>query len=204
MDLIRVERELKKRTAYQYVWGRKQNDKWDKQTNFIYTTYSFEKLLYHTNSYNSNLKNYALNRWFNFWSAKAIEHIFCSHNLVKPEKNNYHQTIDFYIDKIPFDHKSTVYPKAYKQTVNKAKENENKLILWLYTHQSREQRMHLKNRLFLVFYNRNSQEHWKLKAEIGLIQLEVVNYLDRFSKHTLHKISVNNSKVVSDIIWIVK
>ena len=45
MDLTRVERELKKRLLYQYKWGRKQSDLWDRNTNFIYKIYSFELLL---------------------------------------------------------------------------------------------------------------------------------------------------------------
>ena len=45
MDLLRVETELKKRLAFPYNWGRKQSDDWDAKTSFIYTTYTFEKLL---------------------------------------------------------------------------------------------------------------------------------------------------------------
>ena len=63
MDLERVEKELKKRLEFQYKWGRKQADDWDKKTNFIYKTYSFNRLLETTSSMPIELKNYALNRW---------------------------------------------------------------------------------------------------------------------------------------------
>lgn len=45
MDLVRLENELKKRWKYPYRWGRKQSNNWDRMTNFIYKTYSFELLL---------------------------------------------------------------------------------------------------------------------------------------------------------------
>ena len=34
IDLQRLERELKKRLAYPYSWGRKQSDSWDRETHF--------------------------------------------------------------------------------------------------------------------------------------------------------------------------
>ena len=45
LDLTQVEKELKKRLDYPYKWGRKQNNFFDKQTNFIYKTFPFENLL---------------------------------------------------------------------------------------------------------------------------------------------------------------
>jgi len=77
MDLLLIEAELKKRLVYPYQWGQKQNNQFDKQTRFIYSIFYFNKLLdrieqqfSHLNDYASYF-NYALNRWYNFWSAKA-------------------------------------------------------------------------------------------------------------------------------------
>ena len=36
MNYLLLEEELKKRTKLDYFWGRKQDDDFDKQTNFIY------------------------------------------------------------------------------------------------------------------------------------------------------------------------
>ena len=83
MDLNRVERELKKRLQYPYNWGRKQSNSWDTDTNFIYKTYTFESLLKQTHEFDQQLKDYALNRWYNFWSAMAAEDIFASHGDVE-------------------------------------------------------------------------------------------------------------------------
>ena len=45
LDLIQIEGELKKRLTYPYKWGRKQNDEFDRLTNFVYRTSSFEEIL---------------------------------------------------------------------------------------------------------------------------------------------------------------
>ena len=66
MDLLRVEKELKKRWIFPYKWGRKQNDTWDKNTNFIYKTYTFEALEKQLANSEQNLKDYAMNRWYNY------------------------------------------------------------------------------------------------------------------------------------------
>ena len=44
-ELVFIEKELKKRLGYPYKWGRKQNDEFDKLTNFIYRTPTFEAVL---------------------------------------------------------------------------------------------------------------------------------------------------------------
>ncbi len=203
MDLERVERELKKRWSIPYSWGRKQCDDWDKETNFIYTTYSFASLLRKSEQLSDELRNYAFNRWYNFWSAMAIEYIFTLNPIVKANKNRYDKLVDFAIEDIPFDHKTSVFPRGFLKSFEYAKENEKELIRWLYEHQSQQGRKHLKNRLYVVLYDRNNQ-HWKLKAEISLIKEYIENYLDNFDKEKLCQINIEESQALSDIIWINK
>jgi len=97
MDLERLERELKNRLPYGYNWGKKQDDSWDAITNFIYTTYSVAKLLERCRGLDSKIRDYAFNRWFNFWSAMGVEDIFCSHPNVVANKNKYDKLVDFQI-----------------------------------------------------------------------------------------------------------
>ena len=47
-DLIQIEKELKKRLAYPYKWGRKQNDDFDRLTNFVYRIPTFDEVLKET------------------------------------------------------------------------------------------------------------------------------------------------------------
>ena len=202
MDLARVERELKKRCAFDYKWSRKQGDDWDKETNFIYSTYSFRALQHYSKHLPEELEQYAWNRWLNFWSAKAIETIFCQHKLVTKERNPYHKFIDFYLASMPFDHKSTVFPKAFSLSVEKAKSNPKQFITWLYNHQSKQQRFHLQNRLFLVFVDETNEDHWKLKAEIALIETTINEYLHSFSINKLHQLKTKRKSIFSDLIWV--
>jgi len=201
MDLLRVERELKKRLAYQYKWGRKQSNSWDSDTNFIYQTYSFESLLRKTENFNQELRDYALNRWYNFWSAMAAEDIFASHNNVMANKNSYDKLVDFTIDNIPFDHKTSIFPKGFNKSYEYAKENEKELIQWLYDNQSQQGRKHLKNRLFIIMYDQNAQ-HWKMKSEIMTMKTKIDEYVQLFDKTKLKNFTFNNEKILSDIIWI--
>lgn len=211
MDLEKLEKELKKRFSYPYVWGGKQNDGFDKLTNFIYKIDSFEELLnriedeFKSNSNYNDLKNYALNRWYNFWSAKAIETIFCNHELVKPHENPRNKFIDFYIDSIPFDHKTTVFPKGFKNSIPYAIDHKKVVIDWLYKNQSKQQRQHFKNRLYIVLIDFNNQnEHWKLKAEIAWLKRKISTYLTNFEHSKLQTLSFEDSIVKADIIWAIK
>ncbi len=202
MDLERVERELTKRTSIPYKWGRKQTNIWDKKTNFIYKTYSVKRLMEIMDTLNSQEKNYALNRWFNFWSAMAVEHIFCSHQIVKPNTNSYDRLIDFSINAIPFDHKTSIFPKGFGKSYTYAKNNKKELIEWLYENQSQENRKHLKNRLYIVLFDAKNYKHWELKAKISLLKIQIDNYIMNFNSKNLIHLTFNNETVVSDIIWI--
>ena len=203
MNLARVEQELKKRLDYPYIWGRKQSNSWDYDTNFIYKTYSFESLLRKTENFDQALKDYALNRWYNFWSAMAVEYIFASHENVEPNKNSYDKLMDFKINNIPFDHKTSVFPKGFKKSYQYAKEHDAELISWLYENQSQQGRKHLKNRLFIVLYD-SKNEHWKMKSEIMLLKKEIDTYVVNFSKDQLHIFDFGEGSVYSDILWIRK
>ena len=202
MDLERVENELKKRIIHPYKWGRKQSNDWDIKTNFIYTTYSFKRLIQQTDLLNQDLKDYALNRWYNYWSAMAAESIFETHRKVTANKNKYDKLVDFKINNIPFDHKTTVFPKGFNKSFDYAINHKKELITWLYNNQSQEGRKHLKNRLFLILYDKKNQNHWKLKSEIVLLKTEIDKYVIHFSKDNLIKLNFGKGDLLSDIIWV--
>lgn len=211
MNYELLEKELKKRVKFPYNWGRKQSDSFDKKTNFIYQINCFDTLQikiatsFKNNTDFSDLKNYAFNRWYNFWSAKAIEDIFCESSIVKPHLNSKDKFTDFHINSIPFDSKTTVFPKGFKKSVPYAITHKKELIEWLYANQSQQQRKHFKNRLFIVLVDFDSQSaHWKLKAEIGWLKSLISTYLTNFECTNLSTFSFNNSEVYADIIWAIK
>jgi len=211
MNYELLEKELKKRTKYQYNWGRKQSDSFDKKTNFIYRIDCFDKLTHKIETTFKNdsdfsfLKNYTLNRWYNFWSAKAVENIFCENKIVQPHLNSKDKFTDFYINSIPFDHKTTVFPKGFKKSIPYAITHKEELIKWLYTNQSQQQRKHFKNRLFVVLVNfQDETEHWKLKAEIGWLKSLISTYLTNFDSRKLTNLTIEKSEIKADIIWAIK
>jgi hypothetical protein len=209
-ELLQIEKELKKRLAYPYKWGRKQNDEFDKLTNFIYRISSFEEVLneienkFRSDKEHQNISNYALNRWYNFWSAQAVEKIFCSLPNVTPALDEKDRLVDFSIDGFTFDHKTSIFPKNFPYTIDEAIKRTNELIIWLYKNQSQQQRKHLKNRLFIVLYS-SGREHWKLKSEISWLKERIEKYMEGFNPHFLLKFPLEeNHDTISDVIWAIR
>lgn len=209
-SLIKIETELKKRLIYSYKWGRKQNDQFDNATNFIYHISSFEDLLkeietkFKTGDNYQDYFNYTLNRWYNFWSAQCVEQIFCSLPGVKPALDEKDKLIDFTINGVTFDHKTSVFPKNFPHKIEDAIKHTEELIKWLYKNQSQQKRKHLKNRLFIVLCSQ-SGEHWKLKAEISWLKERIEKYMSGFNPDYLMKFEFEKGKTaISDIIWAIK
>ena len=209
-QLTEIETELKKRLVYPYKWGQKQNDSFDKQTNFIYHTFKFEELLkeiekrFKTNKDYDSYFNYSINRWYNFWSAQAVEDVFCSLPNVKPARDSKDKLVDFTIQGDAFDHKTSIFPKNFPYKIDEAIKKTDELIRWLYKHQSQQQRKHLKNRLFIVLYNETG-EHWKLKAEVMWLKERIEKYMIGFNPHFLLKFNFEKNKTtISDVIWAIR
>jgi len=214
LKLTTLEKELKKRLIYPYYWGRYQNNTWDKSTRYIYKTFHFNDLITQIKVHFNLLKpdtsfveyfNYAINRWYNFWSAKAVEQMFTVMPDVKSETNHFNKEVDFYIHGIPFDHKTSIFPKGYTKQINEAVKNPDDLSLWLYKNQSHQGREHFKNRLFVVLYQKDGK-HWQLKAELNLIKNNVEKYVKNFMADNLicHNFKAEKDRTLTDIIFVIK
>ncbi|MBE0538974.1 MAG: hypothetical protein IH620_04625 [Ignavibacterium sp.] len=208
--LFEIESELKKRLAHPYKWGQKQNDSFDKQTNFIYHTFMFDNLLKEIDNKFKSEKNfdlyfnYTINRWYNFWSAQAVEKVFCSLPNVQAALDDKDKLVDFTIQGVSFDHKTSIYPKNFPYKINEAIKKTEDLIKWLYKNQSQQQRNHLKNRLFVVLYAYDG-EHWKLKSEIAWLKERIEKYMLGFNPHYLLKFNFEKDKeTISDVIWAIR
>lgn len=209
-SLSEIENELKKRLIHPYNWGQKQNDNFDKQTNFIYHAFLFKDILKEINQRFKSEKeydlyfNYSINRWYNFWSAQAVENIFCSLPNVKPALDSKDRLVDFTIQGEAFDHKTSIFPKGFPYKIEEAIKKTDELIEWLYKNQSQQQRKHLKNRLFIVLYAHNG-EHWKLKSEISWLKERIEKYMVGFNPNYLLKFNLEERKpTLADVIWAIK
>ena len=211
LDLNTSEKELKKRWELPYIWGRKQNDEWDKYSGFIYEIWEWELLKAKIKEVSREKKldekeflNYCSNRWYNFLSARAVEKIFSNLQGVVPAENSKNKLVDFYLQGISFDLKTSVFPANYTPGLSYAQTNPEKLILWLYENQSGQQRKHLENRLFLIVHSRDGH-HWKLKAELNWLKDLITNYIKGFKAKNLIELELQPGKTTfSDIIWAIK
>ena len=221
ISFVSLEKELKKRVAIPYEWrGKKQNNTDDKRSNFIYKTpfFAYIKNKIQNERY-KDLSDYVLNRWYNFWSAKAVESIFVQHKNISAEKDIKNKYSDFsiydeYLDaSFAFDHKTTVLPKCFEKKVldflqkNSAKDLhvfDEEIINWLYENQSQEQRKHWRNRFFVVLVDSQKKEHWKIKSELVFLYEKISEYLKKFTINDCVQFVHNEKKVYSCVFWIVK
>lgn len=209
LNLNYWEKELKKRGEHPYRWGTKQTDALDQLTKFIYQTHQFTDLLELLNSIShqdysrQQIFDYALNRWYNFHSAMCVEAIFAKNPIVSKAQNSYNKEKDFFIENIPFDLKTTVFPKKITLNWEATKGAPKELAKWLYIHQSSQGRFHIKNRLFIVLNGKN-QLHWKMKAELTLIKQNVEAYLQDFHVSKLIKLTYSEGFVFTDVIFVSK
>ncbi len=203
--LTQIEAELQARVAgYPYTaWGRQQNNAWDERTRFIYDTPTWEKLQQKVTRLEKSLADYAVNRWFNFWSARAVEKIFGALPGVTPQLNPYDRLVDFSIQNIQFDHKTTVFPEEYPYSPEFAQAYRAHLIRWLYRHQSKQQRYHRRNRLFIVLCASDG-EHWKLRAEVNSLGEVIRRYVANFQPANLAKITLGRDEILADLIWFIR
>ena len=208
MNLPAIENELKKRCKHEYRWFRKQNNSWDNLSSFIYKTSNWDKLneqialiIASENLDEKEFFQYCSNRWYNFWSAMVVEHIFAEINGVIPHKNPKNRKIDFNCFGKDFDLKTSVFPRGFNHSLEFSKNNPKELISWLYRNQSKQSRFHLENRLFLIVFAGNGQ-HWKLKAEISFLKQVVEKYVATFETSQLKEFKFQQGKTTfSDIIW---
>jgi hypothetical protein len=210
MNIQEREQELRRRLAYPYQWGGVQNNRRDRATDFVYETPRFEDFLgrvrhrFEGNPQYDAWFNYALNRWYNYWSAKAVEEIFCALERVTPAKDDKDRLVDFKIGRTRFDHKTSIFPVGFGHSLGYARNHPTELIEWLYNNQSQERRRHLKNRLFIILYAHDGQ-HWRLKAEITWLRTLIQAYVRDFQLSRVYRFSFDSkATTLADIIWAVK
>jgi hypothetical protein len=189
--------ELQTALKYMNANWQMQNNYLDSATKFIYESDTIDAIKHHCKQYNIEL-NYALHRWYNFNCAKIHEDIFIKFGAQK-EQDPYHKTIDFYLLDVPFDLKTTYFPKAIKAKSNynlTSRNGKNNLIQWLYVNQSKQGRFHLENRLFIVCENLEN------KSDFDTIENKVKQFVDFSKENGFNKICFENKGIYSDIIWI--
>jgi hypothetical protein len=189
------EEDIKCALNYIAEQWQKQNDELDKLTKFVYEIDNLDFIITICKKKDIDL-NYALHRWYNFQCACHHEFLFCKNSAVK-EENTKHLTIDFYINNVPFNLKTLVYPKKFEQNLDLSRrENKNKLIRWFYENLLKENGQHFENRLFLVCQTLEN------KSDFATIEQKIKAFLDFSNKNGFNKIEINNRLIFSDIIWI--
>jgi hypothetical protein len=174
------------RVAATVPWGRVQDDAWDGLSRFIYRVRSAagarqqaERVAAEHGLDRTAFVQYALRRWYCFWGARMAELLFLQHPGVEPGPPRHHE-IDFTIDGMPFDLKTSEVPRVFLGSVNDLATNPGKLASWLYEHQSREGRYHSANRLFLLLVDPDEPESaWRLRGDVGALRRAIDRFMAR-------------------------
>ncbi len=207
MTITALEAELRARHALPYRWGQLQNNAFDQRTRFVYDERTWPGLLARLARHAAEpdyaaLCDYAANRWYNHWSARAVEHFFSESARVTPAENARDRLKDFFLDGIPFDHKTSVWPRQYPGTLAQAQADPADLIRWLYQNQSREGRYHTENRLFLVLHAPDGA-HWRLKADLFRLRAAIRAFLAEPKLLTVSIETKNGRReITSAVIWV--
>lgn len=95
-----------------------------------------------------------------------------------------------------------------KEVVWESMHNPKVLIKWLYENQG-EMRFGAENRIFLILVDTTDMsQSWKMKRAFSLIEPQVNDYLDSFTKHSLKKVDFvfkhNQYQSLSDVIFVIK
>lgn len=183
-----------------------QDNKNDMSTNFIYNAESLDECLDLIEKNKVN-KDYALHRWYNYYTSVQCEYLFCDYGAVHEEDKKNHD-VDIYINNIPFDVKLTVYPKALSERPFNLRQRtgKNQMIQWFYTHQSQGKRKQLLNRLYVVCDGNNSEENLRMKSDFELLRKYIRSFMNYTSENGFNQIDIIDNQVTyhlySDIIYV--
>lgn len=204
MDLAFLESQLKERWYLSIPWNFKFDMRMEPEIHFIYKNTDFGEILKQAAALPAPFEQYAINRWYNFWSNKALVYIFSQHPSVQTKKNIYNEIDSISFNSIDFRVGGYVYPNQFARTLRYALLHKEELLYWLYRRMRKNHRRDIKNEIFVIFYQRNG-EHWRLKAELGLIEKVVFNFLNEFDVHRVLRLHLNENKTsYAEIVWCMK
>ncbi len=204
MDLIGLEKELQKRWVLPYNFNFKFDFNLEAKINFVYTVSDFDEVLRQIGPLPESLKQYAVNRWYNYWSNKGLNQIFSEHPDCEPVYNQYEEVEAVTIQNTLFRIKLHVFPNQFANTLRYALRHKEELIYWLYRKIKRHSIQEIPNQIFVILYQRDG-EHWKLKAELSKLKEIVDNYLNEFDIHRTVRVHIiDNTVNYADTLWFIQ
>ena len=184
-EIERIARQLG-RVVQDVPWGRIQNDAWDGLCPFIFRLRTFDSVRTKAEEVagqhaldSLTFTQYALRRWYCFWGARLAEQLFVRHPNVRPGPARDHE-VDFTIDGVPFDLKTSELPRAFANRPEDLVQNPAEAADWFYRRQSRQRRFHAANRLFLVLHDPAfPDEAWRLRADVAALRARIDAFLGK-------------------------
>ncbi len=203
LNLNQLEKELRKRLSRPEIWHYKYLPQFEEQIEFVYQIPKFSEVESKLHTLPREVRQYGLNRWYNYWSLQAIYQIFAEHPKVKRPARESEKGDLLTIQYTDFLIKPLVFPAAFSRTLRYAIGHKEELLYWLYRKFIYRPQRSGQNAIFLIFYHRNG-EHWKLKAQLSNIRNTIHSYLNSFDLYRLHRIHFpDNRFFYSDVLWFI-
>jgi len=185
-------------------WGAIQNDKTDAKIN-MFRYASFQALEAALKPFDDSVKNYFKKRWFLWKCAQCDEYLFYKHQNVIKNPDRKDQNWDFQLfgeERLQFDLKGTVIPKAIKQKLKPNESPSAKAIIdFFYTKQSRGIRDNIQNRLFIIHCPFGDTSDNVLRTNFQAKAIIYKQYIREVSQHKNYPFFDYKTKRV-DIIYI--
>ncbi|TCG11958.1 hypothetical protein [Mycoplasma todarodis] len=110
--LEKLKEDLGRLESYQWSGIFDNNLDKDIVNNFVKKDSSFSKFESHFVEIQEKAKNYAISSWYNNWTTIFIENIFNTQPIITPAIGRI-KSIDFFVDKTPYDLKVTMLPNKF-------------------------------------------------------------------------------------------
>lgn len=184
---------------------KKQDNKMDYDTKFIYKIETYNDLLKKTDGLDTTYTNYALKRWYNHKVSSIHEAMFqFIPNLKLEKKDNAKWDIIAYWNKkeIKIDLKSTnlmswenkkdskISKILNDNNALKEEENKHRIIEILYDNQSRGQRYAIDNRVFMI-----SKQSYNKHKNLLLFFINIIRYFNDNEYSTIPEKTINLKKI---------
>lgn len=153
-------------------WGHVQNKEYDdklKKVCNIFDEYSLADFKKRISVFDPEQIQYYLRRWFILRCAECDEYLFYLNHGVSHNQNRYDKKWDIKIDDVvQFDVKSTVIPRCFRYYYESVLVNPQGMVEFYYDYQSKSERYHWQNRLFIVHHSLvNEDRETKLRCKWG-------------------------------------
>jgi hypothetical protein len=198
--------ELNKIVSLPTGWGGQRQNNYDDDKIDLFSINSYDKLLVQIASFSKDKQEYYIKRWFVIKVSDCDEYLISILPDASKNPDKYSKKFDFILKGHKFDVKGTRVPFKFKDNLNSAYTDPQKIIDFYYSEQSTDRRFGVQNRLFIVTVDEgNFFEEWRLRRDFISKKKAFIEYMGKLTPNRkFFKVNFNGKELMSDIIFVIK